>query len=40
MFADTEGLLPKKIEQIAYQATDKVYGKEDNGPYDTLRYIL
>ncbi|CAG2186819.1 DCTN1 [Mytilus edulis] len=34
---DTEGLLPKKIEEIAYQATDKVYGKEDNGPYDTLR---
>ncbi|CAC5389281.1 DCTN1 [Mytilus coruscus] len=34
---DSEGLLPKKIEEIAYQATDKVYGKEDNGPYDTLR---
>ncbi|CAC5389283.1 DCTN1 [Mytilus coruscus] len=37
LLTDSEGLLPKKIEEIAYQATDKVYGKEDNGPYDTLR---
>ena len=38
LLTDSEGLLlPKKIEEMAYQATDKVYGKEDNGPYETLR---
>lgn len=37
LLTDSEGLLPKKIEEMAYQATEKVYGKEDNGPYDTLR---
>ncbi|KAK3094997.1 hypothetical protein FSP39_008880 [Pinctada imbricata] len=37
LLTDSEGLMPKKIEEIAYQATDKVYGTEDNGPYDTLR---
>lgn len=31
--------MPKKLEEIAYQASDKVYGKEDTGPYDCLRYI-
>ncbi|KAJ8316867.1 hypothetical protein KUTeg_004771 [Tegillarca granosa] len=34
---DTEGLMPKKMEEIAYQASDKVYGKEDNGPYECTR---
>ncbi|KAL4231416.1 Dynactin subunit 1 [Mactra antiquata] len=36
-YKDTECLLPKKLEEIAYQASDKVYGKEDTGPYDCLR---
>ncbi|XP_052269765.1 dynactin subunit 1-like isoform X2 [Dreissena polymorpha] len=36
-FKDTEGLMPKKLEEIAYQASDKVYGKEDTGPYECLR---
>jgi hypothetical protein len=34
---DTECLMPKKLEEIAYQASDKVYGKEDTGPYECLR---
>ena len=34
---DAEGLMPKKLEEIAYQASDKVYGKEDTGPYECLR---
>lgn len=34
---DTEGLMPKKMEELAYQATDKVYGKDDTGPYECLR---
>ena len=29
--------MPKKLEEIAYQASDKVYGKEDTGPYECLR---
>ena len=29
--------MPKKMEELAYQTTDKIYGSEDNGPYDTLR---
>lgn len=29
--------MPKKMEEIAYQASDKVYGKEDNGPYECTR---
>ncbi|XP_046576872.1 dynactin subunit 1-like isoform X2 [Haliotis rubra] len=35
---DAEGLMPKKLEELAYQATDRVYGKEDNGPYECLRH--
>ncbi|KAH3855897.1 hypothetical protein DPMN_098472, partial [Dreissena polymorpha] len=37
LLTDTEGLMPKKLEEIAYQASDKVYGKEDTGPYECLR---
>ncbi|KAJ8317237.1 hypothetical protein KUTeg_005141 [Tegillarca granosa] len=37
LITDTEGLMPKKMEEIAYQASDKVYGKEDNGPYECTR---
>ena len=36
-FSDAEGLMPKKLEEIAYQASDKVYSKEDTGPYECLR---
>lgn len=34
---DVEGLMPKKMEEIAFEVTDKVYGKEDNGPYDSTK---
>ncbi|XP_025093203.1 dynactin subunit 1-like isoform X2 [Pomacea canaliculata] len=34
---DKEGILAKKMEELAYEATDKVYGKEDTGPYECLR---
>ncbi|XP_021378666.1 dynactin subunit 1-like isoform X2 [Mizuhopecten yessoensis] len=34
---DAEGLMPKKMEEIAYEASDKVYGKEDTGPYDCTK---
>ena len=37
---DTEGLMPKKMEEIAYTASDNVYGKEDTGPYECLRFVL
>ncbi|XP_071090432.1 dynactin subunit 1-like isoform X3 [Haliotis cracherodii] len=37
VMTDAEGLMPKKLEELAYQATDRVYGKEDNGPYECLR---
>lgn len=36
---DKEGILAKKMEELAYEATDKVYGKEDTGPYECLRYV-
>ncbi|XP_041368819.1 dynactin subunit 1-like isoform X2 [Gigantopelta aegis] len=36
-FSDAEGLMPKKMEELAYQAVDKIYSKEDNGPYECLR---
>lgn len=36
-FTDSDGIMPKKMEEIAYQSTDKVYRKEDNGPYECLR---
>lgn len=28
----------KHIEELAYQACDKVYLKDDNGPYENLQY--
>ncbi|XP_029644920.1 dynactin subunit 1 isoform X3 [Octopus sinensis] len=34
---DNEGVKPKQMEELAYEATDKVYGKEDSGPYECLR---
>ena len=37
LFADTEGIMAKKLEELSYQASDNVYGKEDTGPYDVLR---
>jgi len=39
LFIDAEGLLSKKLEEIAYQSSDKVYGKEDTGPYECLRLV-
>ncbi|XP_064610266.1 dynactin subunit 1-like isoform X3 [Liolophura sinensis] len=36
-YEDSDGIMPKKMEEIAYQSTDKVYRKEDNGPYECLR---
>ncbi|KAL3863717.1 hypothetical protein ACJMK2_005462 [Sinanodonta woodiana] len=36
-YNDAEGLMAKKLEEISYQASDKVYGKEDTGPYECLR---
>ena len=32
-----DGFSAKKLENFAYQACDKVYSKDDNGPYDNLR---
>ncbi|CAF3794124.1 unnamed protein product [Adineta steineri] len=32
-----ERISPQEIESIAYQACDKVYKKEDSGPYESLR---
>ncbi|WAR22292.1 DCTN1-like protein, partial [Mya arenaria] len=37
LLTDTEGLLPKKLEELAYQACDRVYGKDDTGLYDCLK---
>ncbi|XP_056005085.1 dynactin subunit 1-like isoform X4 [Ostrea edulis] len=34
---NSEGLMPKKMEEIAFQISDKVYGKDDTGPYECLR---
>ncbi|ESP00448.1 hypothetical protein LOTGIDRAFT_225833 [Lottia gigantea] len=36
-YNDAEGLMPKKMEELAYQAVDKIYDKDDSGPYDSLR---
>lgn len=37
---DLEPLSGKKLENFAYQACDKVYLKDDNGPYENLRNSL
>ncbi|KAL8613299.1 hypothetical protein ACOMHN_052539 [Nucella lapillus] len=34
---DKEGLLAGKMEELAYEAVNKVYAKEDSGPYECLR---
>ena len=39
VIVDAEGLMPKKMEEIAYQSSDKIYGKEDTGPYECLRFV-
>jgi hypothetical protein len=31
-----ERISTQDVENIAYQACDKVYKKEDSGPYDSL----
>lgn len=31
-----ERIRTQDIESIAYQACDKIYKKEDSGPYDSL----
>lgn len=38
MNTDSEGLMPKKMEEIAFQSSDKIYGKDDMGPYECLRW--
>lgn len=35
--SDSEGLMPKKMEEVAFQSSDKIYGKDDAGPYECLR---
>ena len=37
MVPENPGLQAKKMEEVAFQASDKVYGKEDSGPYECLR---
>ena len=34
---DKEGLMARKMEELAYEAINKVYAKDDTGPYDCLR---
>nr|XP_022336647.1 dynactin subunit 1-like isoform X4 [Crassostrea virginica] len=34
---NSEGLMPKKMEEVAFQSSDKIYGKDDAGPYECLR---
>ena len=36
---DKEGLMARKMEELAYEAVNKVYAKDDTGPYDCLRYV-
>ena len=36
MFPDGQGLPAKKLEELANEASDQVYGK-DSGPYECLR---
>jgi dynactin 1 len=38
--SEGQGLPAKKIEELAFQCCDIVYGKEDSGPYETLRYVF
>ena len=38
LIPENPGLGAKKLEEVAYQASDKVYGKDDAGPYDCLRW--
>lgn len=37
VLTNNEGVKPKQMEELAYEGTDKVYGKEDSGPYECLR---
>nr|KAG5688665.1 hypothetical protein BaRGS_033803 [Batillaria attramentaria] len=37
IMTDKEGLMARKMEELAYEATNKVYAKEDAGPYECLR---
>ena len=38
-FLENQGLQAKKMEELAFQASDTVYGKEDSGPYECLRFV-
>lgn len=40
LFVDAEGLPFKKIEELAFLASDKVYGAEDSGPFEALRQSM
>lgn len=37
---DREGLLPAKMEELAQQAANEVYSKENTGAHESLRYNL
>ena len=32
--------MARKMEELAYEAANKIYAKEDAGPYDCLRYAV
>ncbi len=35
--SENSSLTAKKLEQLAYQACDKIFNRDDNGPYDNFR---
>ncbi|CAH1783867.1 unnamed protein product [Owenia fusiformis] len=37
LLTEGEGVAPKKMEELAFHATDVVYGKDDDGPFNSLR---
>ncbi|KAK7109531.1 dynactin subunit 1-like isoform X4 [Littorina saxatilis] len=37
VMTDKEGLMARKMEELAYEAANKVFAKDDTGPYECLR---
>lgn len=37
---NNDGISAKKLEDLAYQACDQVYFRDDTGPYDNMRYVI
>ncbi|XP_014675205.1 PREDICTED: dynactin subunit 1-like [Priapulus caudatus] len=37
---DVDGLPAKKLDELAFLASDKVYGADDGGPFDSLRQSM